>query len=1156
MNSKTLYAAVLAAALGASATVAQAPTLLNNFNTRNWSDSYSGSSSAWAQIGTKGFITFTTKAHGNELWTYDINPANPTPLAWMTENLFPGNHTHVGNPRDQITFNNEVYFTAWDVVYGRELYKTDGTVTGTVLVADIIPGNPQGGPYDSSAPLNFFIYQGVLFFTYDDAGYGTYGLGTWLWKTDGTTVGTVPVDPTNTTVTIGSQIEYLSTSGALFFATAGPAVGGPWSPAPPTSLYALTLGTPDSIVAVDNTYGNISYMCAIGANMYFSGEDQTPLETVGVELYQSNGTTISLAYDIQPATDDDGYPRYITAYNGKLYFDARLNKSVHSTSGYVAWDNELYEWDPATPGTIASVNINSQPYTGYGYTYYVPAREGSSYPDDFVENNGLLFLQADDGGALYGNEMWTMTTAGLGSLACLDVNPGPSNGATGPYPQILNQFKIIFIANDGTNGTELWESDGSTTGTIMCADHNPTGNLSSIKLFGTMGGSNVLMRANNYNGWGTELHHYVGTTTPGLAGTMTAAANVNDPTAFDYSGGFWNSGLGVADLGNGFGMFPVKAEDPITGAPLGVTLWKTDGTVAGTQQVCDVNPTATNEWVGEYGMGADVAAPLGGSLFYINMDDKSATGVDVGQELYFHDGTIGAAAQLVGDVNPGGGYSGGSAPKYMVNAGGGRIVYNCKDGATGSNNDQTCLYWASRNTYGKIFHYPVIGGVPTPTPVYGAQALVYHNGRVYCAGKNDDTNSGTWDIYMTDGTTAWRMTNQDFGSSSLRIVYFDDVAGNIYYVGGWGPYNAAPPAPTVVGNHLYMVDKNFANPPVQLTNEDITPPGTYEPQGSGATQFCRAPNGQLFFGGNSNGDPLDGGGPITDFGAQLWTTDGTVTGTQVFMSINSVTGDAGYIRPVLIDAGMVFSADDGVAGYEVWLSDGTVTGTAMITDTTPGGFPQGGSAPGWMEPVGSRRVVYTYGKYSTWGEEMWTCDGTNPIRVTDIEPNNGDTQPRGWGLQNGLLVFQASHHTIGDELYTMDFGANTKKFGVTSAHYSDNNHSEASCVDPVLGAPYTIVCNNGFPGASGGWSYLGFGWVNGEFLYQFKSVYINPLSYQIVGVVFADAAGNYAFPQGAIPANPAFAGADFVHQAASLPTQAGIFNGRTTNALLMNVHLY
>ena len=66
-----------------------------------------------------------------------------------------------------------------DGTTGRELWKSDGTAAGTVLVKDIFPGAGERSP-----PL--FAVDGTLYFPAND---GTHG--TEVWKSDGTAAGAV-----------------------------------------------------------------------------------------------------------------------------------------------------------------------------------------------------------------------------------------------------------------------------------------------------------------------------------------------------------------------------------------------------------------------------------------------------------------------------------------------------------------------------------------------------------------------------------------------------------------------------------------------------------------------------------------------------------------------------------------------------------------------------------------------------------------------------------------------------------------------------------------------------------------------------------------------------------------------------------------------------
>ena len=75
---------------------------------------------------------------------------------------------------DELTaVGNTLYFSADDGTNGDELWKSDGTASGTVMVKDIHSGSSSSSPYELAAVGN------TLYFGAND------GNGDELWKCDG-----------------------------------------------------------------------------------------------------------------------------------------------------------------------------------------------------------------------------------------------------------------------------------------------------------------------------------------------------------------------------------------------------------------------------------------------------------------------------------------------------------------------------------------------------------------------------------------------------------------------------------------------------------------------------------------------------------------------------------------------------------------------------------------------------------------------------------------------------------------------------------------------------------------------------------------------------------------------------------------------------------
>ncbi len=112
--------------------------------------------------------------HGSELYVSDGTESGTV----LLRDINPGSaSSSVGQ---MWYLGDKVYFAANDGVSGSELWVTDGTAAGTVLLKDINPGSA------GSSPQNLVAFGDRIFFTATDAAHGQE-----MWVTDGTASGTV-----------------------------------------------------------------------------------------------------------------------------------------------------------------------------------------------------------------------------------------------------------------------------------------------------------------------------------------------------------------------------------------------------------------------------------------------------------------------------------------------------------------------------------------------------------------------------------------------------------------------------------------------------------------------------------------------------------------------------------------------------------------------------------------------------------------------------------------------------------------------------------------------------------------------------------------------------------------------------------------------------
>ena len=134
-------------------------------------------------VGGTLFFVADDGVHGEELWKTDGTTAG-TVLVKDINPAGSGGRYQYG-PTNLTAVGNTLFFSDNDGKHGQQLWKSDGTKAGTVMVTDLTSG---GGSYYYDGPTDLTAVGNTLFFTDDD---GTHGRE--LWKSDGTKAGTAMV---------------------------------------------------------------------------------------------------------------------------------------------------------------------------------------------------------------------------------------------------------------------------------------------------------------------------------------------------------------------------------------------------------------------------------------------------------------------------------------------------------------------------------------------------------------------------------------------------------------------------------------------------------------------------------------------------------------------------------------------------------------------------------------------------------------------------------------------------------------------------------------------------------------------------------------------------------------------------------------------------
>lgn len=624
------------------------------------SNSYAPSVGDMTAAGSRLFFAVDDPAHGSSLWQSDGTVAGTTLLKTLSDPPPPNQQGPNGD--SMYTFASPIlaptavggrlFFVTQSASTGAALWVSDGTAAGTTRLASIQPAQLVHGLGSYLAPGQFAAFNGLLYFANSDRAHGME-----LWQSDGSVAGTHIVGDLVPGRAGSYPGKLTETGGTLYFsgATAGgrSAVWASDGTAAGTKV-AVRVG-PE--ITSDAFPGPIASTSALaGGTLFFAANDGTH----GTALWRSDGTRAGTRM-VKVLTPGPyaSYPGNFTAVGGRVFFtpsaSGNSTESLWVSDGTAGGTRELDTFGSVLAPTAFDGKLAFLASSPSGTTLALWTSDGTargtklvkSFPDSsaygtmasgsMVALGGTLYL-VDPGkrGAQDSSSLWVSdgTTAGTRPLEAKPAFSGADN-------LVVDQGRVYFTADP--SAPAVWVTDGTAAGTKQLASLGPDATAVSLLL---AAGPRLFIEASSSSKPEEQLY----AVDPATGGTVLlhsfanvsaitkpfALANGHMAVGFQSSGGTFRTWLSDGTAA-GTVLAPIGAAVPVGafGGRLFLAgiqgtsttgLWQSDGTAAGTMPLQGLTPVASaGSFVPMAALRGRLIVADGGRLMSVTLPPLPAT---------------------------------------------------------------------------------------------------------------------------------------------------------------------------------------------------------------------------------------------------------------------------------------------------------------------------------------------------------------------------------------------------------------------------------------------------------------------------------------------------------------------------------------------------